>query len=150
MLLVGGFLFIGIKIGKKVLDLVKEIKKELDTQLDTQLDTLYRKPKGQNRLTFSEHYIGKIPDEIKDLMSQMMHKQRYEDAKIDIGKGLLIAGPPGVGKTFLIKVLSDEVDADIHILTGSEAKGGYYRGSGSKGKQKNLGKRKKIQNIQFY
>jgi len=93
--------------------------------------TKHEKKKKKKKLSFKNDYVGPVPRVIKSLMSQIKEKSDYAVFGVNTEKGILIVGPPGVGKTFLIKILADEVDATMYVVDGAKVKGGRYRGAGS-------------------
>jgi len=92
---------------------------------------MHKKKEDGTGLTFKDDYIGDLPPAITTLMRTIIDRDCYTGFGVNSQKGILIGGPPGVGKTFLVKVLADEVDAEIYILDGARVKGGALRGSGS-------------------
>jgi len=82
-----------------------------------------------NRLTFENDYCGKLSREIEIFMDKFKNPEKYKE--IESNKGLLICGKPGVGKTWLVKVLADEVEAELFKESGADLKGQWI-GLGAK------------------
>ena len=79
----------------------------------------------QNRkkpLSFEKNYFGKVPDEIETLKEWMRDEVPYASFGIDNMKSLLICGPRGTGKSHLVEVLANEVDAQRFVISGSQLK----------------------------
>lgn len=54
-----------------------------------------------------------------------MYKEHIEKLGIECPKGILLYGPPGVGKTFLVSSVARACGAQLFILQGSEIYGPY-------------------------
>jgi len=57
-----------------------------------------------------ERFIGDIPPEIVTAISYFEHHQEYLDNNVEITNGVLLPGEPGTGKTFLFKVMTEELE----------------------------------------
>jgi len=84
----------------------------------------------KRKLTFEDDYFGVIPSKILARIKECENKQLYIDCGINMRKGMLIVGRPGVGKTYLMKIFADETGATLYLLDGVRARGGRTRGSG--------------------
>ena len=91
----------------------------------------YKREKGENLLTFKDDYAGDPPREIKALMAKISNPNSYSGFGVTQQKGILISGKPGVGKTWLTRVLADELKASHIYVNGASLKGGIFRGSGN-------------------
>jgi len=96
---------------KVITDLIKNNKDEV---------------KGFARLT------GAIPDEIKELVKQLKDNTAYKTFKIDLPKGILLAGPPGTGKTSLVRALSEEAGCEFVAISAAEFVDSFVGGGAQK------------------
>ena len=49
-----------------------------------------------------------------------LYKQWIEQLQIECPKGVLLYGPPGVGKTFLVSCLAKQYGAKMFVIQGSD------------------------------
>ena len=90
----------------------------------------YKRKEGEKALNFKDDYVGDLPPKIRTVINRILHPNSYSEFGLDQKKGILLCGLPGVGKTWLARVLADEVGVPTYPLYGSELKGGSARGSG--------------------
>jgi len=74
--------------------------------------------------------IGGLTDEIKKIREMveipLKHPEIFEKLGIEPPKGVLLHGPPGAGKTLLVKAVANESDANFILLNGPEIMSKYY------------------------
>ena len=46
---------------------------------------------------------------INDVISPLLNPEKYKKFKLSIPNGILLFGPPGCGKTFIVKKLSEQL-----------------------------------------
>ena len=76
-------------------------------------------------------------DELKEMLiheviSPILEKEKYEKYKITLPNGILMYGPPGCGKTYIAKKLSEEIDFTFFELRPSDFASTYVHGTQEK------------------
>ena len=79
---------------------------------------------------FSAETIKAVPDEIIDLLNEVQGKVNYSQYNLPTPKGFLLVGPPGTGKTALVRALAEESGFDFVATKGSDFTS-YLIGSGA-------------------
>lgn len=72
---------------------------------------------------------------VRDLIKPLLHPEKYKKFKLSIPNGILLYGPPGCGKTFIVKKLAEELNYNFIELQPSSVATPYIHGAVS-----NIGK----------
>jgi len=105
---------------------------EYDTRVDVSPEPVsieaLERLKGVPRVTWED--IGDL-EEVKERIREMIelplkHPEFFKHLGIEPPKGVLVYGPPGVGKTLLAKALANEIGAYFIAINGPEIMSKYY------------------------
>ena len=79
-----------------------------------------------------DNFIGcaNIKKEINKIINQIKYESIYKDMNCELPKGVLLIGPPGVGKTHLVKTIINSTGMKHIFISGSDFNKKYV-GSGS-------------------
>lgn len=66
---------------------------------------------------------------IRDVINPLLNPEKYEKFKLSIPNGLLLFGPPGCGKTFIVKKLAEELQYHLFEMSPSSIGTPYVHGA---------------------
>lgn len=70
-------------------------------------------------------------EELRDLVDMLMNREKYEKVGAKPPRGVLLEGPPGVGKTHCARALAGEVGLPFLSASGSDFQASKYAGQGT-------------------
>lgn len=72
---------------------------------------------------------------LKDVIGPLRNPEKYKEFKVPIPNGLLLFGPPGCGKTYIIRKLAEEIDYNFVEIKHSDITSSYMHGTVDKVKR---------------
>src|SRR3989344_3764302 len=66
---------------------------------------------------------------IDDVISPLLHPEKFKKFKLSIPNGILLYGPPGCGKTFIVRKLAEEMSYNFIELKPSDIATPYVHGA---------------------
>lgn len=95
-------------------------------------DSIFDVKKEKDESITIDNFIGcsNIKNEINKIINQIKHESIFKNNFCELPKGVLIIGPPGVGKTHLVKTIINSTGMNYIFISGSDFNKKYV-GSGS-------------------
>ena len=69
-----------------------------------------------------DNWVGnnEIIEDCREVVSYINNKEKYKEMGLEIPKGILLNGPSGTGKTYLVKAIASETKSTLITISGSE------------------------------
>jgi transitional endoplasmic reticulum ATPase len=99
-----------------------------DTKVEVSDKPIEEKTQGRPRISYED--VGgliEIIQKVREMVElPLKHPELFEKLGIDPPKGVLLHGPPGVGKTLIARAVANESQAYFITLNGPEIMSKYY------------------------
>lgn len=110
-----------LKVGKKEYFAIVCEHHSLDNLLSV-LDTINRGKTGFQAVAGMKELKNVF---YRDVIQPLLNPEKYRDFKIPLPNGILLYGPPGCGKTFIVKKLAEELNYSFFELKHSDVGSPY-------------------------
>jgi len=124
VLVIFGFFILFLVIVKKLLPQQPQNQQPQQQQVQVELSNSIDKdfiirPITSN-VTFKDVAgISEVKEELVEIVDFLKNPKKYKDFGINLPKGVLLVGPPGVGKTLIAKALAGEAGVPFFYQSGS-------------------------------
>lgn len=73
-----------------------------------------------NKISFSDIAgIKEVKDDLLEIIDYIKNPQKYKNMNIKLPRGILLVGPPGVGKTMIARAMASEANVPFFYQSGS-------------------------------
>ncbi len=121
LMFLAGVLIFTFLFGKKERDIKnkKESKSEFVPEMMTPGAPMQINP-VTSKVTFKDVAgIDEVKEELYEIVDFLKNSQKYHDFGIKMPRGVLLAGPPGVGKTLIAKAVAGEAGVPFFYQSGA-------------------------------
>jgi len=120
VIIVLGFFILLIILLKKAVPSQNPQPQQLQVQMDTGIEKDFVIKPTTSNVTFEDVAgISEVKEELTEIVDFLKNPEKYKAFGIDLPKGVLLVGPPGVGKTLIAKALAGEAGVPFFYQSGS-------------------------------
>ena len=120
VLIVLGFFIFFILLLKKLLPNQNQPPERVQVEMNTGIEKDFViRPTTSNYNFDDVAGISEVKEELVEIVDFLKNPSKYRDFGINLPKGVLLVGPPGVGKTLIAKALAGEAGVPFFYQSGS-------------------------------
>ncbi len=119
VLIVLGFFIFFIILLKKLIPAPQQ-PQQVQVEMNTGIEKDFIITPTTSNVTFKDVAgISEVKEELIEIVDFLKHPEKYRSFGINLPKGVLLVGPPGVGKTLIAKALAGEAGVPFFYQSGS-------------------------------
>ena len=120
VIIVLGFFILFILLLKKLLPTPQQQVQPPQMQIELGIEKDFVIKPTTSNVTFKDVAgISEVKEELVEIVDFLKNPEKYKAFGIDLPKGVLLVGPPGVGKTLIAKALAGEAGVPFFYQSGS-------------------------------
>ena len=120
VLIVLGFFIFFIVLLKKLLPNPNQPPERVQVEMNTGIEKDFVIKPTVSHYSFNDVAgISEVKEELIEIVDFLKNPSKYRDFGINLPKGVLLVGPPGVGKTLIAKALAGEAGVPFFYQSGS-------------------------------
>jgi len=120
VIIVFGFFILLITLLRKAAPNASQPPQQVQVQMDTGIEKDFVIKPTTSNVTFEDVAgISEVKEELVEIVDFLKHPDKYKSFGIELPKGVLLVGPPGVGKTLIAKALAGEAGVPFFYQSGS-------------------------------
>jgi ATP-dependent metalloprotease FtsH len=120
VIIVFGFFILLVVLLRKAAPTPAQPPQQVQVQMDTGIERDFVIKPTTSNVTFNDVAgISEVKEELVEIVDFLKNPEKYKAFGIDLPKGVLLVGPPGVGKTLIAKALAGEAGVPFFYQSGS-------------------------------
>ncbi|ACM92825.1 ATPase EC ATP-dependent Zn protease [Nautilia profundicola AmH] len=120
VVIVFGFFILLIVLLRRVVPNTQQPPQQVQVQMDTGIEKDFVIKPTTSNVTFDDVAgISEVKEELVEIVDFLKNPDKYKAFGIELPKGVLLVGPPGVGKTLIAKALAGEAGVPFFYQSGS-------------------------------
>jgi len=120
VIIVFGFFILLIVLLRKAVPNQQQPPQQVQVQMDTGIEKDFIIKPTTSDVTFEDVAgISEVKEELVEIVDFLKNPEKYKAFGIELPKGVLLVGPPGVGKTLIAKALAGEAGVPFFYQSGS-------------------------------
>jgi len=120
VIIVFGFFILLVVLLRRAVPNTQQPPQQVQVQMDTGIEKDFVIRPTTSNVTFDDVAgISEVKEELIEIVDFLKNPDKYRAFGIELPKGVLLVGPPGVGKTLIAKALAGEAGVPFFYQSGS-------------------------------